>query len=222
MIYTILGLLSAGGLIFAFYAHSNVKRTYIQYSQVPSKKGITGKRLTKAFLKEFGAENVGVEEIGGMLTDHYDPRKRVIRLSKEVFSGKSLAAIGIAAHESGHAVQHIQEYLPFRIRARMAPIIKTLSLASIPIGLIGFMFEPMLIDITALFLITFILFYTVTLPVEFDASSRALALLENKHYLDEEELKKINKVLMAAAFTYVAGTLLLILRFISLFLSRKR
>jgi len=222
MIYTILAVMGAGALIFTIYAHSNIRRTYIQYSQVPSRKGITGKTLAKSFLKEFGAESVGLEEIGGMLTDHYDPRKKVIRLSKEVSSGKSLAAIGIAAHESAHAVQDTQGYLPFRIKAKMAPVITMIAVVSIPIGFLGFIFEPMLLNISALFLLALILFHVVTLPVEFDASGRALALLENKHYLDEEEIKKTSKVLTAAALTYVGGTLVMTVRFLRLIVGRKK
>jgi len=222
MIYTILTILSAGGLIFAIYAYSKARSTYIQYSQIPSKRGITGKRLAKSFLKEFGVENIGIEEIRGILTDHYDPQEKVIRLSKEVFSGKSLAALGIAAHETAHAVQDIQGYLPFRVRAKMAPAVNILVLLSITVGLLGFIYDPMLIDIAALILITLILFYMVTLPIEFDASFHAIALLKNKHYLDEEELEKTNKVLMAAALTYVAGTLVLVLRFLSFLLGGRR
>jgi len=201
MIYTILGFLSAAGVVFGLYAYFNVRNTYARYSQVPAEKNITGRKIVRAFVKEFDVKNVSVEQVGGFLTDHYDP------------SGNSLAALGIAAHESGHAVQDAQEYMPFKARAAMVPVVNALALLSMPVGFLGFVYDPLLINIAALFLIALILFYVVTLPIEFDASARAVALLRNKNYLTEDELNGVRKVLTAAALTYIAGLLVVLMRF---------
>jgi len=221
VIYTILGILSFCAVVFAFYSYFNVRSTYVRYSQVFAEKNITGKKLVKSFLKEYGVENVGVEQIKGILTDHYDPHERVIRLSKEVYSGNSIAALGIAAHESGHAVQHAQEYFPLKVRGSIAPVINILALLSLPVAMLGFVYNPVLANIAALFLIALILFYVVTLPIEFDASARAVTLLRNKNYLKEDELDNVRKVLTAAALTYVAGLLVVLLRLGSLVFGKR-
>jgi len=222
MIYTILGFLSAAGVVFGLYAYFNVRSTYAKYSQVPAEKNITGRKIVRAFVKEFDVKNVSVEQVGGFLTDHYDPNERVIRLSKDVYSGNSLAALGIAAHESGHAVQDAQDYLPFKARAAMVPVVNALALLSMPVGFLGFVYDPLLINIAALFLIALILFYVVTLPIEFDASARAVALLRNKNYLTEDELNGVRKVLTAAALTYIAGLLVVLMRFVSFAFGRQK
>jgi len=222
VIYTILGILSFCAMVFAVYSYFNVRSAYVKYSQVFTEKNITGKKLVKSFLKEYGVENVGVEQIKGILTDHYDPHERVIRLSKEVYSGNSIAALGIAAHESGHAVQHAQEYFPLKVRGSIAPVINILALLSLPVALLGVIYNPVLANIAALFLIALILFYVVTLPIEFDASSRAITLLRNKNYMNKEELENVNKVLTAASLTYIAGLLVVLLRLGSIVFGGKR
>jgi len=201
--------------LFTLYANSNVRNMYIRYSNVPSKKGISGRKIAGIFLSEFEIKNVNIEETNSILTDHYDPVRRVIRLSREVSEGSSLASIGIAAHESGHALQHAQGYFPFKMRLKMAPCIKTLAIISLPLGLLGIMFNTALLDIAALCMIVIITFYVISLPIEFDASNRAIMLLKNKKCLNEEEIEKVRKILIAAALTYIAGTLFIILNFLS-------
>lgn len=214
-------ILSAVTVLFVIYAQWKAKNTYVRYSQVQSKKGISGKKLTRDFLSYFKIKDVDIKEIKGTLTDHYDSKNKVIRLSKGVGEGLSLAALGIAGHEAGHAVQHSKGYLPFQVRNSIAPIITAIIFLS-PFLFIFSVFAPPLLDIVLLLLIIVIIFYIVTLPIEFDASRRALALLKGKNYLDKDELSKTRKVLMAAALTYVAANLVLIVRFFQLLLGRKR
>lgn len=214
--------LLGAAIIFLLCAHWKVAVTYARYSRVQSKKGLTGKELAAHFLEYSKAGKVGIEEIKGTLTDHYDPVKKVIRLSKGVSGGQSLSALGIAGHEAAHAVQDRKGYLPFRARNAIAPLVSTGAFLS-PVLFVASGFDPnsILSRIALVLLFLVVIFHVITLPVEIDASNRALVFLERKNYLQSAELEKTRKVLFAAALTYVAATLMAVFGFFAV-LARRR
>jgi Zn-dependent membrane protease YugP len=211
-------------LIFSIWAQINVKRTFDKYSRLFSRNNFTGYSAARKILDDNGLHNVSIERISGHLTDHYDPKSNVIRLSESVYDSNSAAAIGVAAHEAGHAVQYAQGYSPMKIRALIIPATNIGSMISMPLFFIGLLFASeslMLAGIAAYSLIA--VFQLVTLPVEFNASKRALVSLENSGYLYDDEIIASKKVLTAAALTYVAAlatSLLTILRL--LFIAGRR
>lgn len=214
-------------LIISLVAQIAVKNAYKKMSEIYSKTGYSGAQAALAILRYYGISDVRIEQCSGKLSDHYDPKNKVIRLSEGVFSSTSIAAIGIACHEAGHAAQHAQGYLPIKIRNSILPVCQIGSYAGIPLAMIGFLlsFEPLIF--TGLLLYSFImLFQLATLPVEFNASRRAVAVIEETGLLrNEDELNGAKKVLRCAAFTYVAAlisTLMNLLRFIMIFTRRKR
>ncbi|HHU92781.1 MAG TPA: zinc metallopeptidase [Halanaerobiaceae bacterium] len=195
-------------LILAMYAQFKVKSTYGKYSQVISRNGLTGAEVARELLRQNGIYNVTVHQIGGHLTDHYDPTRRVVNLSPQVYGSSSLAAIGVAAHEVGHAIQDALNYRPLKIRASLVPAANIGSSWGIPLALIGFfMNSQFMMNLGLVLFVGALLFHLVTLPVEFNASNRAIALLDRGRYLSRQELGGAKKVLRAAAFTYVAATL---------------
>ena len=209
-IYYVILVLPA--IAFAFAAQGMVKGAFNKYSRVRNHRGLTGAQATEAILRAHGASNVRVERIAGNLTDHYDPRGNVIRLSKNVYDSTSVAAVGIAAHEAGHAVQYAKGYGPIKIRQAIIPVTKIGSSLSMPLILIGLFFTAQLGDLAEmLFLLGIALFglatvfQVITLPVEFNASRRAVETLESTRILYEDELAQTKKVLSAAALTYVAA-----------------
>ncbi len=216
-------LIMIPAVIFALIADGMVKSNFSKYSKESSVKGVTGADAARAILNENGLYNVGIETIPGELTDHYDPTANVIRLSQSVYGSTSIAAIGVAAHEAGHAVQHSEEYAPIKIRTAVIPVSRIGSSLSIPLVLLGlfFSFKPL---ITAgIFAFTaVVLLQMITLPVEFNASSRALKALDNQGILFPEELGKAKKVLSAAAMTYVAALLSSLLSLLRLILLSRR
>ncbi|MBP0965902.1 MAG: zinc metallopeptidase [Oscillospiraceae bacterium] len=216
-------LIMIPAIIFALIADSMVKSNFSKYSKEESAKGVTGADAARAILNENGLYNVGIEAISGELTDHYDPTANVIRLSQSVYGSTSIAAIGVAAHEAGHAVQHSEQYVPIKIRTAVIPVSKIGSSLSMPLVLLGlfFSFKPL---ITAgIFAFTaVVLLQLITLPVEFNASSRALKALDNQGILFPEELGKAKKVLSAAAMTYVAAMLSSLLTLLRLILLSRR
>ena len=215
------------GLLVSMWASARVNSTYQKYSRVRSYSGMTGAEAARKILNSAGIYDVRVEHIRGNLTDHYDPRARVLRLSDSVYGSASVAAIGVAAHECGHAIQDEESYAPLRIRSALVPVANFGTKAAVPIILIGVIFGSSytLIQIGLLCFALGTLFQVVTLPVEFNASARAVRILGDSHMLMDEELNQTRKVLSAAALTYVAAalaSLLSLLRLMILFGGRDR
>lgn len=193
-------------VILALWASANVNSTFKKYSKVPSSSGYTGMDAARRILDANGLTNIRIEHVSGNLTDHYDPKAGVIRLSDAVYANNSAAAIGVAAHEAGHAVQHAEKYAPLVIRNAIIPICSigsNLAMPLIILGLVLDMFGLCYIGILAFGLAT--LFQLITLPVEFNASRRALAALESSGRFSDTDLKNAGKTLRAAALTYVAA-----------------
>ncbi len=206
------------GFLLALYAQSKIKTNFDKYSRVSNREGLTGRSVAEMILKSHGIYDVRVDRVGGSLTDHYDPSHKVLRLSDPVYDSTSIAALGIAAHECGHAIQHHEAYAPLKFRNAIVPAANlgsNLSFFLIFIGL--FAFEPLIKLGIALFAIT-VLFQLLTLPVEYDASHRAKVILADG-VLSGEEMVGVERILSAAALTYVASLLTAIgtlLRFMSL------
>ena len=193
-------------VIFSMWAQAKVNSTFNKYSRVRTYSGMTGYEAARRILSANGLYNVTVERVSGNLTDHYDPKANVIRLSDSVFNTNSVAAVGVAAHEAGHAVQYAQHYAPIKLRTAIIPITNIGSTISIPLVLIGFfMGAQPLVNLGLLLFATVAVFQLVTLPVEFNASRRAVNALEMGGTMADEELKGVKKVLSAAAMTYVAA-----------------
>ena len=215
------------GVILTMAASAKVRSTFNKYSSVRSMSGETGLSTAQQLLYSKGIHDVRVEHVQGELTDHFDPRNKVLRLSDTVYASNSVAAIGVAAHECGHAVQHNEGYVPLKIRATLVPIVNFGSNLSWPMILIGVLFgyNEVLINV-GIFLFSFgVLFQLVTLPVEFNASKNAMSMIENQNILRGDELKDAKKVLQAASLTYVAGaaaSILQLLRLLILFGGRGR
>ena len=214
------------GALIALYAQFRVSAAYSKWSKVPSSTHMTGAQIARQILDGNGCQDVRIEAISGKLTDHYDPENGVLRLSSEVYGSTSIAALGVAAHEAGHAIQDAQSYAPLRIRSTLVPIANIGSGAAIPLFMLGLIFswQP-LVEIGILCFALAVLFYVVTLPVEFNASHRAMQELEHTGILGSAELKDTRKVLTAAAMTYVASAasmILQLLRLIILFGGRSR
>ena len=210
-------------MIFAMYAQGKVKTTFDRYLRVRSNRGYTGMQVARRILDSQGLYDVPIELIGGHLTDHYDPRRKVLRLSNAVYNGSSVASTGVAAHEVGHAIQHAKGYAPLMIRNSIAPIASFGSQAAWFLFIIGLMFPATgLMDIGILFFLAAVLFQIITLPVEFNASNRAIELLENQGLLSTGELVPAKKVLQAAALTYVAATVVALSQLLRLLIIRGR
>lgn len=193
-------------VIFSIATQQLVKSSFKKYSNVFCSRGLTGADAARAILDKYGLYNIGVEHIGGELTDHYDPTANVIRLSDSVYGSTSVAAVGVAAHEAGHAVQHSVGYTPIKIRSAIIPITQIGAKLTTPLVVLGLILSwGVLIDIGIIIFCAVVLFQAVTLPVEFNASGRALSILEENHILDGGELTGAKKVLTAAALTYVAA-----------------
>lgn len=195
-------------LLFAMWAQMRVSATFGKYNRVASQRGWTAAQVCRQILNENGLSHIGIEMVRGNLTDHYDPRAGVIRLSESVYNSTSVAAIGVAAHEAGHAVQYAVGYVPIKIRNAVIPISQFGSSLSIPLLLVGLLFNNgMLVNVGILLYATVALFQLVTLPVEFNASGRALRTLSSSYILEPDEVGMARKVLSAAALTYVAALL---------------
>lgn len=205
MFYDPTYILVIPALIFAFIAQTLVKSTFKKYSNVYSVRGLTAADTARKILDENGLYDVRVERVSGELTDHYDPTVNVIRLSDSVYGSTSVAAIGVAAHESGHAIQHVVGYVPINIRNAILPFAQIGSQLAMPLVLIGLVISrfSFLINIGIIVYLAVVLFQLITLPVEFNASGRALKALDG--ILDPDENAKARKVLTAAALTYVAA-----------------
>jgi len=208
-------LLIIPGIIVAIWAQSKISRTYKTYSKIPVQSGITGADTARKLLLSAGLHHVDVTATTGRLTDYYNPRKKYVALSQENFSRSSIAAVAVAAHECGHAMQHGKGYLPLKIRTLMAPVVSAASYLLWPILILGIIFEVTnTIEIAVYIFAGIFVFQMVTLPVEFNASKRAIAALSEQGILEEEEVYGAKKMLQAAALTYVAATLVALLNVI--------
>ena len=196
-------------LILSLYAQIKVNSTFAKYSKIKNSNGLTGSEAAYKVLTQNGVTNVAVEHISGNLSDHFDPQTNIIRLSDSVYSSNSVAAVGVAAHEAGHAVQYANNYAPMKFRRVLVPITNIGSTLSIPLIFIGLLLPiqyDFIVNIGIALFSFAVLFQLVTLPVEFDASRRAIATLEQSGTLYDEELIGAKKVLSAAAMTYLAAT----------------
>ncbi len=211
-------------VILSIYAQYKVKSTFAKYSKVFSSRGITGEETARTILRGNGIGNVTVHPVGGQLTDHFDPRNNSIGLSEPVYGSSSVAAIGVAAHETGHAIQHARGYFPIKLRNRILPIANIGSSAAVPLAILGFVLGfPVLVNVGIVLFGAVVLFQVVTLPVEFNASRRAIAVLESSYTLTPDEMSGAKKVLTAAALTYVAAALTSLMSLLRLILiSRNR
>lgn len=208
------------GAILSFIASMQVNGTFSRYSKVRSASGMTGAETARRILDQNGLYDVRVEHVRGNLTDHYDPRTKVVRLSDATYGARSVAAVGVAAHECGHAVQHSEGYAPLNIRSKLAPAANFGSQFGLPIFMMGLLFgsNELLMQIGIWVFLLAVLFQVVTLPVEFNASKRALVFLTDYGILGDTEAEGSRKVLKAAAMTYVAAAISAILNLLRLVL----
>ena len=210
-------------VIFAFWAQANVQGTFKKYAKIASKRGMTGFDAARQILDSNGLRHVRIERVQGDLTDHFNPKDNTVYLSETVHSCANAAAVGVAAHEAGHAVQYAVGYSPMKLRAAIIPITNLGSNLALPLVLFGILFSyPTLAYLGVIAFGASTLFQLVTLPVEFNASSRAMAALTASGQLDSDELKSARKVLTAAALTYVAALAVSLANLIRLFLLAKR
>ncbi len=212
-------------LLIALVAQIKVKTTFHKYAKVMNARGLSGAEVAAKILSSNGVLDVAVQRVSGNLTDHFDPTARVIRLSQSVYDSHSVAAVGVAAHEAGHALQYAEDYFPIRLRAAIIPVTKVGSALSWPLIILGLVFSfGILVNLGIILFSVVTLFQLVTLPVEFNASRRALNILQQQGILAPEELGGARKVLTAAAMTYVAALLVSVmqlLRLIALFSNRR-
>ncbi|MFH0915329.1 MAG: zinc metallopeptidase [bacterium] len=217
-------ILLAPALILGIYAKVKVSSSFSRYSQVPSARGLTGAQGARLLLDSAGLSAVGIEVAGTRLSDHYDPRTRTLTLSPEVGNSNSLAALGVAAHEAGHAMQHVDGYVPFKFRSALVPVANVGTNFGFILFFVGLAFfrSGLLMNIGIVLYAAAVLFTLVTLPVEFNASRRAMAQLSDRSILVADELTGAKKVLSAAALTYVAAALMAILQLVRLILISRR
>jgi hypothetical protein len=215
-------ILLVPAMLFALWAQFKVRRTYEKYSQVPSRRGANGAQVAADLLRLNGIGGVSIDRSEGMLSDYYDPTKKEVRLSEDNYHSTSIAALSVAAHEVGHAIQHKQVYAPLNFRTTLFPVANIGSTLAMPMFLIGFLFRfPLLVDLGIILFAGAVLFQVVTLPVEFDASRRALQQLQSRGFLAADEIKSAKKVLTAAALTYVAAAAVAVLHLVRLLLIRE-
>ena len=219
MIFDISMIVLIPGVLLTLYAQGKVSSTYKHYSRVYSQSGYTGAQFARKMLNDNGLYDVTITQIQGHLSDHYDPRAKQVRLSSEVYNGTSIASLGIAAHEVGHAVQHATHYFPLTIRNAVIPVTNFSSNFAIPLVILGMFLNSMsLIELGILLFCAIVFFQVITLPVEFNASSRAVATLGTDQILVGNELSGAKKVLSAAALTYVAAVVTALLQLLQLLL----
>lgn len=214
-------LLLIPALILAFYAQAKVQGAFRKYSQVQASSGLSGSEVARRLLSRYRVDDVAVEATEGSLTDHYDPTKKVIRLSPEVYNSTSIAALGIAAHETGHAMQHAKGYKPLALRTGIFPVASLGSQLAFPLFFLGFIFGGRTLMDAGIILFTLaVLFQLLTLPVEFNASKRAVSMLHENAIIGQGEVAATKSVLSAAALTYVAATAMAALQLVRLLLLR--
>ena len=211
-------------VLLSMWAQSRVQSTFNKYSQVAARGNVTADSTARMLLTLYGMSNMPINHVSGNLTDHYDPQKRTLNLSDGVYGSRSIASIGVAAHEAGHAIQHHESYGPLMLRNGIVPAVNVCSSASMPLFFIGLLMgNGMLVNLGIILFCGALAFHLITLPVEIDASRRALNLLEQTHTLAPDELSGAKKVLTAAAWTYIASALMAVLQLVRLILiSRSR
>jgi hypothetical protein len=215
-------ILLVPAMLFALWAQYKVRNTYAKYSEVRSRRGTTGAQVAEDLLSSNGISGVGIHTSEGMLSDYYDPTKKEVRLSEENYNSTSIAALSVAAHEVGHAIQHKMAYGPLNFRTSLFPVANIGSTLAMPLFFIGFLARlPWLIDVGIIFFAGAVLFQVITLPVEFDASRRALQQLQARGFLAPDEITAAKKVLTAAALTYVAAAAVAVLHLVRLLLLRE-
>lgn len=201
-------ILVAPALLLSLYAQVKVKSTFAKYSKINTQRGISGKEAAKLLMRTNGISDVGIQPVAGSLTDHYDPASKMLKLSELVYDKISVSAVGVAAHETGHAIQDKERYAPLILRGTLVPLANIGSAAGPYLAMAGIIFSiNFLLTIGIILFAVAVLFYIVTLPVEIDASRRALQVLESNAVLSQEELRGAKKVLTAAALTYIASAL---------------
>ena len=217
-------LLLIPAFIITIWAQSKVSSAYRKYSQIPAKSGVTGGEFAQVMLRQNGVSGVTVRPVAGEMTDHFDPRNSTVNLSEGVYRKYSVAAVSIAAHECGHVLQREQHYAPMRVRTALVPIVNFASQIAFPLILIGILFGSMrtLVGIGAWIYLAVVIFQVVTLPVEFNASRRAMENIQASGVLTAQEQTEAKKMLNAAAMTYVAAMLASFLSFLRLFLLSRR
>ena len=212
------------GLIMVFWAQIRVKSAFNEWSQRGTRTGVTAADVARDILDKHGITDVRVERVPGHLSDHYDPKAKVVRLSDSTYHSNSIAAIGVAAHEVGHAIQHEHSYVPLHMRNLIFPVARIGDMFGPMMVIFGFLFRSefgmWLIDAGIIFFTLAVGFYIVTLPVEYNASSRAVAILENCGYMTSDEVRGAKKVLNAAALTYVAAAASAVMQLVRLFVIR--
>ncbi|NLZ54849.1 MAG: zinc metallopeptidase [Thermoanaerobacteraceae bacterium] len=213
--YTMIILLPA--ILLALYAQTKVTSTFEKYLRVPARSGMTGADVAREILRQSGIHDVSVQIQGGRLSDHYDPRRKVLKLSSDVYNGRSLAALGVVAHECGHAIQHDVGYAPLAIRNAIVPAAGIGSQMAFPLFFIGLLFRADTLMMLGILLFSLaVVFQLITLPVEYNASNRAVAVLEDYGFIDRSERGPVRAVLSAAALTYVAATLMAVMQLLRL------
>lgn len=209
--------LMIAAVIFSYAMQALVNSTFKKYSKVNSKSGVPANVIARQILDSYGLYGVTVVHINGMLSDHYDPRKNVVALSDSTFFSSSVAAVGVAAHEVGHAVQHNTGYIPIKIRSLFVPVAQFGSKSWILFFFIGMFFGmPFLLEIGVILFALVVLFQLLTLPVEFNASRRALNVIESQFLLERDEMEGARKTLSAAAMTYIAGLMVAVTQLLRL------
>ena len=218
-------LLLIPAMLLAAWAQFKVSSSYKKYSGIRSLKGYTGADVSRALLRENGVNNVDVQPVAGQLTDHYDPSAKVIKLSQGIYDSTSIAALSVAAHETGHALQHATGYSPLNIRSAIVPVANISSKMAMPIFIAGMFLGnsgAILMNIGIILFLGAVIFQVVTLPVEFNASKRAIAMLESGNYITKEEVKPAKSMLDAAAMTYVAAAFMSLAQLLRLILLSNR
>lgn len=212
-------LLLIPAILLSLYAQTKVQSTFNKYLRVPARSGITGGQAARELLRQNQVYDVKVEQVSGRLSDHYDPRSKTLRLSPEVYGSSSLASLGVSAHEVGHAFQHANEYGPLKFRNAIVPVANIGSNLAFPLLLLGLVLSiPALVQVGIIAFSVAVLFQLITLPVEYNASNRAIAALETGGIIQRDETGPTRKVLNAAALTYVAATLMSVLQLLRLIL----
>lgn len=216
-------LLVVPALVIAMWAQFKVTSTFNKYNKYQNARGYTGSMVARTILDLNGLQNVRIERVSGNLSDHFDPRTNVIRLSDSVYNSTSVGAIGVAAHEVGHAIQYATKYLPIKIRSAIVPITTICSNIALPLAILGIaMGNELFASIGIILFSVVVLFQLITLPVEFNASIRAIRTLDEQTILNDDELKGAKKVLTAAALTYVAALIVALANLFRLILLRNR
>ena len=223
MFYDSTFLLVIPALLLALYAQYKVKSTYAKYSQVRCSRGYTGSQAARYILDDYRLTNIQVVPIAGELTDNYDPRDKKLHLSEGIFNGNSVAALGVAAHEAGHAIQDAKAYAPLKLRNGLFPVTNLGTTLAFPLFILGMIAGiPQLMDIGIILFSLAVAFSIITLPVEFNASNRAIRVLADGHFLNQTEIPMARQVLNAAALTYVAATAMAVMNLVRLLLLRSQ